>query len=452
MTKLPIELQSIIDAQEDPFVLIDENYTIVAANRAYAETYSFKDRDITVQKCYKVSHRSEVPCYLNGEDCPHPPVFQTQEPHHVLHIHYDEFDRPDHVRIKGSPVRGTDGKIYLGEGIFPIDQPDDLSCREKKLIGSSPVFLSCTEQITRAAETDAPILLSGESGVGKHLASQYIHEKSERRGGQFVVLDCPTMSEIVFESELFGHERGAFAGCVGRRFGMFEQTDGGTLFLGEVGELPLSVQTHLLRALETGHFRRVGGRGVLKADVRVVCSSIRDLRKEVARGNFRSDLYYRIAGISVSIPSLRERRQDIPALATRLMQNMCQKGHGRCRLTEGAIEKLMNHHYPGNVRELKNVLQKATSLSTSGLIEPHQIRFEKPLTPAQEYSISNQTEVLSSGPPRSTRWNRSTLPICWNSTRDIAPGSPPFSVSVSVRCTARSNVTACSRWASSERN
>ena len=399
MKKIPIELQSIIDAQENPFVLIDDNYTIVAANQAYAEAYAFNNRDITGQKCHKVSHHSEVPCYMNGEDCPHRAVFESGAPHRVLHIHYDEFDRPEHVRIKGSPVHGTDGKMYLGEAIFPIERSDELSCREQKLVGSSPAFLSCVEQVTRAAETDAPVLLYGESGVGKDLAAQYIHEKSERRGGQFVVLDCPTVSETVFESELFGHERGAFAGCVGRRFGMFEQTDGGTLFLNEVGELPLTVQARLLRALETGHFRRVGGRELLKADVRVVCSSIRDLRKEVALGNFRSDLYYRIAGISISIPSLRERQQDIPALATRLIQNMCKEGTGRCRLTEGAIEKLMSHNFPGNIRELKNVLQKAASLSTSGLIEPHQIHFEEALSPAQEYGISNQNEVLSSGPP-----------------------------------------------------
>ena len=375
--KISIEVQSLIDAQDNPFVLIDEDYNIVAANTAYRQAYGFTESEILGHKCHQVSHRSDVPCHMNGEDCPHKKVFETKQPHQVLHIHYDPQAQPEHVRIKGSPIYGPGGEMYLGEAVFPIAHTEDLDCEHQRLIGQSKAFQTCIESLTRTADTDAPVLLQGESGVGKDLAAEYIHRRSNRNGRSFTMVDCSAISEAVFESELFGHERGAFTGCIGRRYGLFEQADGGTLFLNEVSDLPPAIQGRLLNAMETGNFRRVGGREMLKVDVRVICATSQNLRQLVATNRFRADLYYRIAGIICQIPSLRERHTDIPELAAALLQRMESDNEPAYHLTAEAAEVLASYDYPGNVRELRNILQSAVSLSTNGIITPNEIHIDE---------------------------------------------------------------------------
>jgi transcriptional regulator with PAS, ATPase and Fis domain len=374
---ISVEVQSLIDAQDNPFVVIDDNYHVVAANRAYQQAYDISGDSIIGRKCYQVSHRSDVPCHVNGEDCPHKQVFTTRQPHQVLHIHYDPQARPEHVRIKGSPIFGTDGNMYLGEAIFALARSEDLDCDQQRMIGQSKVFQQCIEHLTRAAETDAPVLMTGESGVGKDLAAEYIHRRSRRNGRSFTMVDCSAISETVFESELFGHERGAFTGCIGRRHGLFEQTDGGTLFFNEIADLPQSLQGRLLNTMETGRFRRVGGRELLSADVRILCATSRNLRQLVASNRFRADLYYRIAGIICEIPALRSRPDDIPALAEALLQRMGSGHEPVYHLTEDAIRTLMDYDYPGNVRELRNILQRAATLSTNGIITAAEIHIDR---------------------------------------------------------------------------
>jgi len=379
MDKNPVEIQSLIDAQDHPFVLIDENYKIVAANRAYRQAYGVEDEDIIGHKCHQVSHHSDVPCHMNGEDCPHREIFETRKPHQVVHTHYDCNSQPGHVRIKGSPIMGLDGSLFLGEAIFPLARGADPDCGHRRMIGRSPAFLRCMEELTRAAESEAPVLLCGESGVGKNLAAEYIHRRSDRNSRSFTMVDCAAIPESLFESELFGHERGAFTGCIGRRYGLFEQADGGTLFFNEIGDLPENMQGRLLRAMETGQFRRVGGRDTLTADVRIVCASSRNLRQLVATNRFRADLYYRIAGIICNIPTLRERRSDIPLLARALVERYSGSGRNGCHLTDDAIDKLGSHDYPGNIRELRNTLQRAAVLSTNGIITAEEIHFDGPM-------------------------------------------------------------------------
>jgi transcriptional regulator with PAS, ATPase and Fis domain len=218
-----------------------------------------------------------------------------------------------------------------------------------------------------AARSDAPVLLYGETGVGKELAARFVHERSARKGRPYVELNCAAIPEALTESELFGHERGAFTGCIGRQPGLFEQAHGGTLFLDEIGELPLATQAKLLRVLDAGEFRRVGGRELVHTDARVIAATNRNLLAMVAEGRFREDLYFRTAGIKVSIPPLRERRADIPALAQALIKRLCQRGQP-CRLTQEATERLVRYDYPGNIRELRNILQKAVALSVDGII------------------------------------------------------------------------------------
>lgn len=374
MNHIPVQLQSLIDAQENPFVLIDADYRIVAANRAYCARYGADEKQVVGRACHEISHHSSVPCHLNGETCPHQQVFASGEGQQVLHTHYDHHNRPEHVRINGHAIRGLNGELYLGEAIYPFAPSTALDCDEMRMIGKSPAFLACVDNLTRVAESEASILLYGESGVGKELAAQYIHRRSSRENKTFVAVDCASIAESMFESELFGHERGAFTGCVGRKLGLFELADGGTLFLDEIGEIPLSMQAKLLRVLESGEYRRVGGTETLRADARVISATNRDLLEMVDQGQFRLDLYYRIAGIDVTLPALRNRRSDIPALAKALLARM--NGGSDCHLSESALARLTAYDYPGNVRELRNILQKALVLSDNGLISAEHIRFD----------------------------------------------------------------------------
>jgi len=373
----PIELQSIIDAHDNAFVVIDKDYTIVAANKAYNDAYGVDPSEVVGCKCHEISHHSDMPCHLNGEDCPHKRVFDTGQPHQVLHIHFDHNQQEEHVRIKGSPIHGADGQLYLGESIFPVAKAHELGCDEQRMLGSSPRFMACVEEISSASKSDAPILLNGESGVGKEMAAEFVHKKSSRCDKPFISIDCTAISESDFESELFGHERSSFTGCVGKRYGLVETADGGTLFMDEIGELPLSIQSRLLRVLESGKFRRMGGREDLTVDIRVVCATNNNLRKMVDNGTFRADLYYRIAGISITIPPLRERRADIPALVEALVKKLSDKNGIQCKITRESIELLRRYDYPGNIRELQNILQKAVALSTNGIITPDLLELDE---------------------------------------------------------------------------
>jgi two-component system response regulator AtoC len=376
MNNPSIDLQSLINIQENPFVLIDKDYRVVSANHAYCQVYGMSPEEIVGRLCHDISHHSAVPCHENGEVCPHQKVFATGEPCQVLHIHYDSHNHAERVRLKGHPIRGQDGSLYLGEAIMPLGSSDELDCDEMRMIGQSPAFLECADNLGRVAESEAPILLYGESGVGKELAAEFVHKLSERSGRPYVAVNCAAIAESVFESEFFGHERGAFTGCIGRKQGLFELAHGGTLFLDEIGEIPLSMQPKLLRVLETGEFRRVGGTETLKADVRIISATNRNLLDRVDLGQFREDLYYRIAGIDVTLPSLRERRQDIPALADALLARISGTGKRPPRIGDDAITRLMGYDYPGNVRELRNVLQKAAALTANGIIHARHIQFE----------------------------------------------------------------------------
>ena len=367
-----IELQSLIDSHSLPFVVIDREYRVIAANAAYQRSYG---EEVVGRHCHEVSHHSQVPCHLNGEDCPHRQVFETGLPHQVLHTHYDAANTPEHVRIQGHVLTGADGARYLGEAIEPLTDPLHVALPGMRMVGQSPPFLKCLDHLARVAESDGPVLLLGESGVGKELAARYVHQCSVRRNRPFVTLNCAAIPEGMFESELFGHERGAYTGSVARKKGLFELADGGTLFLDEVAEIPRPFQAKFLRVLESGEFRRMGGTELLRADVRIISATNQGLLEMSERGHYRLDLYYRIAGLDVELPPLRARKSDIPLLAQWLMQQLNRSGQARHRLSEEALERLMDYGYPGNVRELRNLLMKAAALSPHGTIEGEHIVF-----------------------------------------------------------------------------
>ena len=364
---MDIKLQSLIDTHEQPFVVIDRDYRIVAANRRYCDAYGITPEAIVGQFCHAVSHHSSRPCHENGEHCPHQALFTEGAAVEVLHTHFHANNQPERTRIRGHALHGPNGELYLGEQLFPLEAEAGSVCDALQMVGRSPAFLACVDHLARVAESEASILLFGESGVGKELAARFIHARSNRAGGAFIVINCAAVPESLFESELFGHERGAFSGSGGQKKGLFELADGGMLFLDEVGEIPLAMQAKLLRVLETGEFRRVGGTQTLTADVRVVSATNRRLLDEVDAKRYRLDLYYRLAGIDVTLPPLRERAADLPELANFLLKKLTG-GQSVCRLAPDALAALQAYDFPGNVRELRNLLQHGVLNCRDGVI------------------------------------------------------------------------------------
>jgi DNA-binding NtrC family response regulator len=248
---------------------------------------------------------------------------------------------------------------------------------------TSPPMQQLAEAVSRVAPTGAPVLITGENGAGKELVARAIHAGSGRRGRPLITVNCAAIPESLFESELFGHARGAFTGATEARRGKFQEADGGTLFLDEVGEIPLPLQPKLLRALETGEVERVGGRGREQVDARIIAATNRDLEAEVGAGRFRPDLYYRLLVVPVRVPALRERLQDLPALAEHLLSEACRRNRVRPkRLTPSALDVLARHAWPGNVRELRNAMERVAILVSGEALEARDLEFLRPLPAA----------------------------------------------------------------------
>jgi two-component system response regulator HydG len=240
----------------------------------------------------------------------------------------------------------------------------------RAIIGQSPAFRAVMDTLLQAAPSTATVLLLGESGTGKELFARALHESSSRACGAFVPINCAAIPETILESELFGYERGAFTGAIARKEGRFERASGGTLFLDEVGEMSPSVQVKLLRVLQEGEIERLGGNGPIKVDVRIVAGTNKDLRKLVDEGRFRDDLYYRLNVVQISLPSLRERREDIPLLADHFLRMYAGKNQKpMAGFSHAALDRLEGYAWPGNVRELENAVERAVVLSRSSTIE-----------------------------------------------------------------------------------
>ena len=247
------------------------------------------------------------------------------------------------------------------------------------LIGAGPAMRAVFNQIQKVAETDLTVLVRGESGSGKELVAQAIHQHSPRSERPFVAVNCAAISRELVESELFGHEKGAFTGASARRIGRFEAASGGTIFLDEIGDMPLETQAKVLRVLEERSFERVGGNRPIVADVRVVAATHRDLEAEVARGRYREDLYYRLKVVEIVVPPLRERLEDVPALVTRFLERIAsQLGRDTRRISAPAMARLAAHAWPGNVRELRHVIEQAAVLASGDVIDEPDLRLGAP--------------------------------------------------------------------------
>lgn len=236
------------------------------------------------------------------------------------------------------------------------------------LIGRSPAMQDVYRVIARVVSNDLTVLISGESGTGKELVARAVHDLGPRRRAPFLAINMAAIPRELIEAELFGHERGAFTGAQARSAGRFEQAAGGTLFLDEIGDMPMDAQTRLLRVLQSGEFTTVGGARTIKADVRIVAATNRDLSQFVAQGKFREDLFYRLNVVPIALPALRERRQDIALLARHFLDQAVLQGLPRKHLGEAAIARLENHDWPGNVRELENIMRRVAVLSRDDVI------------------------------------------------------------------------------------
>jgi DNA-binding NtrC family response regulator len=235
----------------------------------------------------------------------------------------------------------------------------------ENLIGTGAAMRRVFETLQKVAETDLTVLVRGESGTGKELVAQALHNKSSRRNRPFVPVNCAAISRELVESELFGHEKGAFTGADARRQGRFEAAEGGTIFLDEIGDMARETQAKVLRVLQERSFERVGGTKPLAVNVRVVAATHRNLEQDVKDGRFREDLYYRLKVVEIELPPLRERREDIPALAQRFLADVCERlGRERKRIGEAALARLVRHPWPGNVRELQNSIEQAAVLAS----------------------------------------------------------------------------------------
>jgi transcriptional regulator with PAS, ATPase and Fis domain len=363
---------AILDSLGDPAILLDGQHHILAANRAYRAAFQ-GGPEIVGRHCYEISHCYSVPCSLAGESCPLQRCAETGAPARDLHVH-PTLHGEEHHDVEIRPVLGTGENLFL-EIIHPVEIsiPRPAGGTEE-LVGRSPDFIRALDLVRRAAPRETPVLLLGESGTGKEIVARAIHRLSPRCEKPFVPVDCAGLQETLFESELFGHEKGAFTGAVNRREGLVESAGGGTLFLDEVGDIPLALQVKLLRLLETGTFRRVGSTQLRRADFRLVCATHRDLQARMEAGTFRRDLYYRISAFPVVLPPLRERPEDLAPLAEALLRRL---GCGeRCHLHAETLEALGHYGFPGNVRELLNILERSCLLADDGTIRPEHLPVE----------------------------------------------------------------------------
>jgi DNA-binding NtrC family response regulator len=247
------------------------------------------------------------------------------------------------------------------------------------IIGDCPAMQRVFEHIRKIAPTDSTVLILGESGTGKELVARALHEHSSRRDEPLIAVNCAAIPDSLIESELFGHEKGAFTGAVGSREGLVEAADGGTLFLDEIGELPLIAQARLLRVLQEGEIRRVGSAKPLKVDVRLIAATHRDLEQLVRDSDLRNDLYYRLRVVEIRLPPLRERGDDVLKLAEYMLEKACKKlNRPRLQFDDGARKTILRHHWPGNVREMENAIERAVILSEADVLTAELLAVDGP--------------------------------------------------------------------------
>jgi two-component system response regulator AtoC len=295
---------------------------------------------------------------------------------------YDYFTKPFKLDEMEIIIRRALEKRGLIAEVERLRQQIASSGRRGRIVGSSRSMQEVLHLVDRVGPTDSTVLVLGESGTGKELIAEAIHENSNRRSRPFIKLNCAAIPETLLESELFGHEKGAFTGAVGRKLGKFEQADGGTLLLDEIGDMTLATQAKILRALQEREFQRVGGTQTIKVDVRILASTNKDLEKAVREGTYRDDLYYRLNVVTIHVPPLRDRREEIPELADHFLAEANSRLNRRItRLAPDTLAALMDYGWPGNVRELRNMVERAVVVNDGDVLAL--ASFPAPIRPSQ---------------------------------------------------------------------
>ncbi|MDO8449741.1 MAG: sigma-54-dependent Fis family transcriptional regulator [Rhodoferax sp.] len=394
---------SYLEGLSEPHILFDTQYRILAANAAYRRQFS-PDRSVVGRTCYEVSHHFSVPCDQAGETCPLAKSRESGQRERVLHLHHTPKGE-EYVNIELAPLLEASGELaYFVEKMEPLRVAQGKAVVQG-LIGRAPSFQHMLALVARVAPSQATVLLLGESGTGKELVARAVHEASPRAHRPLVAVDCSSLPENLFESELFGHERGAFTGANTARGGLVEAASGGTLFLDEVGDIPLAMQVKLLRLLETGTYRRVGSTDQRHADIRVVSATHRDLDQMVSTGTFREDLYYRLSTFPIHLPALRERRDDIDLLAAALLARVAPQR--KLQISEPALRLLQVQDFPGNVRELRNLLERAALLCDGDTLEVAHV--EQALLSGRRPSAAPRTDPQAAAVDSASTMDRITL-------------------------------------------
>ena len=377
---------------DDPAILLDQNYSIVAANEAYLSDMG-ADRELAGLHCYQVSHGFDRPCDQAGECCPLKASRASGHKERMLHVHVSAHGR-EFVDVEIQPFQ--DG-ASSPECFLEILRPTLIASAQPSpsgLVGTSRAFNGMLELVQRVAAEETPVLLLGESGTGKELIARAIHEGSNRAKEPFVPVECSGLTESLFESELFGHRKGAFTGAHYDKPGLVESAHQGTLFLDEIGEISPQLQVKLLRLLETQTSRRVGEIESKYVDFRLICATNRDLNEMVQQRTFRNDLFFRISAFPIALPPLSDRTEDIGLLATSLLQRSSDKRS--LKLSDEALKCLQSYSFPGNIRELQNLLERARILSTGDVLLPE--HFPGVCTPENDQTDRSDAEP-SVAPP-----------------------------------------------------
>ncbi len=372
---LQVEMErsrALVNSIADGIYTVDTSMRITAFSRSLERMTGYSEEEVLGARCREVLQTN-----VCDTDCPLRWTLENEKP--IQNCRASLASREGEsipAFISSELLRDSDGSISGCIGIVR-DRSEVESLKQRlgeslsfsDFVGKSKSMVELFERADNVAATDATVLIQGESGTGKEIMARTIHYRSARRKKPFVRVNCASLTDSLLESELFGHDRGAFTGAIRDKPGRFELAEGGTLFLDEIGDTSVALQAKLLRALQEREFERVGGVKTLKADVRVIAATNKDLRKEVAQGNFREDLYYRLCVVPMHLPPLRERKEDIPLLVEAFIEKFNAKGERIQEVSTRAMALLMAYNWPGNVRELENAIEHAYVTSTSGRIE-----------------------------------------------------------------------------------
>lgn len=384
--------QLMLDDISDGVITVDLEATVTSINQAARAIIGISKLDVdaligktlpTLLRQHGVNGVDELLLSVNEESTSGEVCFAGREPNEQLCLNYTVRSlRDNDGALTGqalifddvSLVRKMEERLSLHNQMRDLLANTDhspLAALSIPMIGESPVMRQVFNLIRRVAKSEAAVLITGDSGTGKELVAQAIHRESARAAGPFIAINCGAIPENLIESELFGHKRGSFTGAVSDAPGLFRQAEGGTIFLDEVGELPLHLQTKLLRVLQEKRVRSVGESRDVAIDVRVIAATNRDLKREIQAGKFREDLYYRLNVVNIPLPSLRDRREDIPHLVRHFVQKFCGSDKVLPNIDPAVLDVLMSYPFPGNIRELENIIERAMVLGGSVIMAEH---------------------------------------------------------------------------------